>query len=113
MHEVSLMESTLELAVRSAQQQGASQIHQLTLRVGQLSGVIPEALEFAFEVVRQGTLADQAKMVIESVPALCHCANCDRDFQPDDYIYDCPHCHQICSEVRQGKELELVSLEVS
>jgi hydrogenase nickel incorporation protein HypA/HybF len=113
MHEVSLMESTLEIAVRSAQQQGATQIHQLTLRVGQLSGVIPEALEFAFEVVRQGTLADQAKMVIESVPALCHCGSCDRDFQPDDYIYDCPRCHQLCSELRQGKELELVSLEVS
>ncbi|NJN20423.1 MAG: hydrogenase maturation nickel metallochaperone HypA [Leptolyngbya sp. RL_3_1] len=113
MHEVSLMESTLEIAVRSAQQQGASRIHQLTLRVGQLSGVIPEALEFAFEVVRQGTLADQAKMVIESVPALCHCGHCDRDFQPDDYIYDCPSCHQLCSDLRQGKELELVSLEVS
>lgn len=113
MHEVSIMESTLELAVRSAQQQGATRIHQLTLRVGQLSGVIPDALEFAFEVVRQGTLADQAEMIIESVPALCHCDRCDRDFEPDDYIYDCPQCHQLSSEVRQGKELELVSLEVS
>jgi hydrogenase nickel incorporation protein HypA/HybF len=51
MHEVSLLESTLELAVDYAHQQGATQIHRLTLRVGQLSGVIPEALQFAFDIV--------------------------------------------------------------
>lgn len=113
MHEVSIMESTLELAEQSAQQQGATQIHQLTLRVGELSGVIPEALRFAFDVVAQGTMAAAAKLTIESVPAVCHCSACDEDFQPPDIIYECPHCHGLATELRQGKELELVSLEVS
>jgi hypothetical protein len=48
--------AALELALGYAQQQGASHIHRLTLRVGQLSGVIPEALRFAFEIVVQGTI---------------------------------------------------------
>lgn len=113
MHEVSLMESTLELATRSAQAQGASQIHQITLRVGQLSGVIPEALHFAFEVVAQGTIAADAKLVIESVPARCHCSACGTEFEPPDIIYACPQCQTLATEVRQGKELEIVSLEVS
>ena len=113
MHEVSLLENTLELAVGYAQQQGASHIHRLTLRVGALSGVIPEALRFAFEIVVQGTMAAQAELVIEMLPAICYCADCDQDFQPTDYIYECPRCHQLSSQIRQGRDLELISLEVS
>lgn len=113
MHEVSLMQSTLDLALDYAQRRGATQIHQFTMRVGQLSGVVPEALEFAFDMVVQNTIAQGARLSIEQVPARCHCATCEQDFQPDDWIYDCPHCHQISTDVRQGKELDLVSLEVS
>jgi hydrogenase nickel incorporation protein HypA/HybF len=113
MHEVSLLENTLELALGYAQQQGASRIHRLTLRVGQLSGVIPEALRFAFEVVVQGTIAETAQLEIETIPAICYCSSCQQDFQPTDWIYECPACQQLCTELRQGRDLELVSLEVS
>jgi hydrogenase nickel incorporation protein HypA/HybF len=51
MHEVSLLENTLELALDYARQQNVTQIQHLTFRVGQLSGVIPEALQFAFDLV--------------------------------------------------------------
>jgi hydrogenase nickel incorporation protein HypA/HybF len=113
MHEVSLLENTLELALSYAQQQGATQIHQLTLRVGQLSGVIPEALQFAFDIVAQGTIAEKAQLLIETIPAICYCQTCQQDFQPTDWIYECPTCHQLCTELLQGRDLELVSLEVS
>jgi hydrogenase nickel incorporation protein HypA/HybF len=113
MHEVSLLENTLELALGYAQQQGASQIHRLTLRVGQLSGVIPEALRFAFEIVVQGTIAEKAELMIETIPAICYCPTCQQDFQPTDWIYECPECHRLCTELQQGRDLELVSLEVS
>lgn len=51
MHEVSLMQTTLDLAFNHAAQQGAQQIHWIKLRVGELSGVVPEALTLAFEIV--------------------------------------------------------------
>jgi hydrogenase nickel incorporation protein HypA/HybF len=113
MHEVSLLESTLELAVDYAHQQGATQIHRLTLRVGQLSGVIPEALQFAFDIVVQGTIAATATLSIETIPAICYCSTCHQDFQPTDWIYECPTCHQLSAKLLQGRDLELVSLEVS
>lgn len=113
MHEVSLLEDTLELAVKYTQAQGASRIHRLTLRVGQLSGVVPAALQFAFEIVVQGTIAEKAALTIETIPAICYCSNCQQNFQPPDWIYECPTCHQLCAEVLQGRDLELVSLEVS
>jgi hydrogenase nickel incorporation protein HypA/HybF len=113
MHEVSLLESTLELALSYAQKQNATKIHHLTLRVGQLSGVIPEALQFAFEIVVQGTIAETATLSIETIPAICYCSTCHQDFQPTDWIYECPTCHQLSYKLLQGRDLELVSLEVS
>ncbi|MFW6357903.1 MAG: hydrogenase maturation nickel metallochaperone HypA [Chroococcales cyanobacterium] len=113
MHEVSLMENTLDLALNYAKEQGATEIHWIKLKVGELSGVIPEALEFAFDVVIQGTIAEKARLEIETIPVIAHCPTCDLDFPPSDLIYECPSCHQFCFEVCQGKELELASLEIS
>jgi hydrogenase nickel incorporation protein HypA/HybF len=113
MHEVSLLENAMELALSCAQQQGATQIHRLTLRVGELSGVIPEALQFAFDIVVQGTIAEKSQLSIETIPAICYCSTCQQDFQPTDWIYECPTCHELSAKLLQGRDLELVSLEVS
>ena len=113
MHEVSLMQDALILAARRATEAGAARIHTLRMRVGPLSGAVPEALEFAFEVVAQGTMAEGAKLEVERVPLVCYCVTCQADFQPDDCVCECPSCHQPSIEVRSGRELELASLEVS
>ncbi|NJL00541.1 MAG: hydrogenase maturation nickel metallochaperone HypA [Spirulinaceae cyanobacterium RM2_2_10] len=113
MHEVSLMAQTLELAIAQVHTQQANRIHRLKMRIGELSGVVPEALAFAFEVAIPGTLAAGAVLELETVPARCHCRACERDFQPTDWFYECPHCGQLSSQILAGKEIELTSLEVS
>lgn len=113
MHEVSLMEQTLEIAIESARQQGASKIHRLTMRIGAMSGVVPEALTFAFDIVAQETIAADAKLDIESVPVLCFCPSCTKEFNPPDLFYECPNCGELRTKLVSGKEIELKSLEVS
>ncbi len=113
MHEVSIMQNALDLALAQAAQQGAQRIHWIKLRVGELSGVIPDALAFAFEIVTAGTIAAEAQLELETVPVICYCLTCQQDFHPDDWIYSCPICNQLTTELRQGRELELSSLEVS
>ena len=113
MHEVSLMEQTLAIAIAQAEDHGASKIHCLTLRVGQQSGVVADALKFAFEVVRQNTMAAEARLEIEEIPITCHCPHCHQNFQPEDWIYRCTQCDQISQTVLDGKQLELASLELS
>ena len=78
-----------------------------------MSGVEPDALSFAFEVLRKDTLAAEAKLEIETVPASCWCARCQTEFPVLDLIYQCPQCHEPSAELRRGLELELVSIEVS
>jgi hydrogenase nickel insertion protein HypA len=113
MHELSLMESTVEIALDYAHREGVQKILQFNVRVGEMSGVVPEALEFAFDACTQGTIAAGAQLQIELVPVLCYCQHCDREFAPPDLIYVCPNCGTISSKILQGQELQLISLEVS
>ncbi|MFZ9737971.1 MAG: hydrogenase maturation nickel metallochaperone HypA [Prochlorotrichaceae cyanobacterium] len=114
MHEISIMKETLDLAIATAQAHSAQRIDHLTLKIGLLSGVVPEALRFAFDVVVQGTIAEGATLEIELIPIQCHCTPCNQPFEPeDDYLYECPSCHQFSHRVLRGRELQLASLEVS
>ena len=113
MHEVGLMMTALDMAAAETRRAGATRIHRLRLRVGALSGVVPEALELAFAAASPGTPAEGAAFEYESVPVICECEHCGKEFQPEDYVFCCPDCDAISTHVRQGTELELASLEVS
>jgi hydrogenase nickel incorporation protein HypA/HybF len=106
------MESALSVALDQARQAGARQVHVVRLRIGALSGVAPEALEFAFAALAPGTLAENAQLAIEHVPARFWCAACVREFAADDLFAECPGCHRPSGELRAGREMELASLEI-
>jgi hydrogenase nickel incorporation protein HypA/HybF len=113
MHEVGMMQHLLEMAVERAKREGAQQIDRVHLRVGAEAGVAPESLSFAFEIAKKGTIAEAAQLEVEDVLVLCYCASCDMEFHPVDSLCECPECHQLYCDVRQGKEFELAFLEVS
>ncbi len=106
------MESALSTALDEARRAGASRVHVVRLRIGTLSGVVPEALQFAFEALTPGTAAEGATLAVESVPARFWCRICQREFQSDDILEGCPGCHQPSGELLAGREMELASLEV-
>ncbi len=106
------MQSALNLALNQARQAGANRVHAIRLRIGALSGVVPDALEFAFEAMTPGTLAEGAQLAVEHVPARFWCAECAREFQSDDMFAECPECHRPSGELRAGREMELASLEI-
>jgi hydrogenase nickel incorporation protein HypA/HybF len=112
MHELSLIENVLDLALEQARQHEAETIETITLRIGSLAGVDPDALAFAFEVVKAGSIAAAAELVIEAVPAQCFCAECACVFAAADGCCECPSCGTISRDLRQGKELQLLSLQL-
>lgn len=107
------MQAALSVALDYAQAEGAQQIHRLQLQVGELSGVDPDALAFAFDVVSSGTLAEKAELELIRIPVRCYCSSCQQMFQPSGWIYECPRCRQLSADIRQGRTLELASLEIS
>ncbi|NGO38495.1 hydrogenase maturation nickel metallochaperone HypA [Limisphaera ngatamarikiensis] len=112
MHEVGLMSEAVEIALREAQARGARRITALRLRVGTLSGVVPEALSFAFDLVTARTAAEGARLEIESVPAVWRCVACGREFGGEEPWPACPHCGGAEAELRQGRELEIASIDL-
>jgi hydrogenase nickel incorporation protein HypA/HybF len=113
MHELGIAQAALEQALEQARQADARQIARIGLRVGVLSGVDPDALQFAFEAILAGTPADGAVIEIASVAAIAHCAPCGRDFTAEaDPVCECPVCGQPSVDFKQGRELELTRLEV-
>jgi hydrogenase nickel incorporation protein HypA/HybF len=113
MHEVSIMEEAVRFATDAAKSAGKSRILTLRLRVGVLSGVVPDALRFAFDVVCKDTIAAGATLVIEPVTGLCRCATCGSDFECVDFLNECPECHNVSGELRRGRELEIASVEMN
>jgi len=106
------MQSALNQALREARLAGAVRVHEIRLRIGVLSGVVPEALQFAFEALTPGTAADGASLAIDEVPARFWCAACRREFVSANLYSECPDCHNPSGELRAGRELELASMEV-
>jgi len=113
MHELALMQELQRIALATAAAQGAQRIHTVMLRVGRLSGVDPDALAFAFEVVMAGGIGQGATLELEVVPTQCRCGGCGQRFEPVDVIFACPICGELSADVLRGRELELTGLEVS
>ena len=113
MHEVGIMQSTLDIAFDWATRQGADSIERLGMRVGALSGVAPDALQFAFEALKQDTPAASAELEVETIPTRLYCPACKREFTTDDFYYACPECESFDTEIRQGRELEITFVELS
>ena len=99
------------MAVDTAQSAGASRVLKLRLRIGTLSGVVPDAMRFAWDIVSRDTIAADARLEIESVPAAGWCAACQAEFECADYFNECPQCHNLSGELRRGRELEIAAVE--
>lgn len=107
------MQEAVRMAVDAAKSAGANRVTSLRLRVGRLSGAVPEAMEFAWDVVRRETIAADARLEIESVAAACWCSTCQAEFECADYFDECPRCHNLSGELRRGRELEIASVEMN
>lgn len=112
MHEMSIMESALAMVLHRAREAGAAQVHVVRLRIGALSGVVTEALEFAFQAMVPGTLAAEAQLVVEHVPARFWCAECQNEFQAGELFAECPVCHTPSVDLRAGREMQVASMEI-
>lgn len=113
MHEVSIMQSTLQLAEEYARKAGGREITRIRIRVGLLSGVVPESLEFAFEMLKKGSMAENGQLEIARTPALFECANCKKEWKLDTARFLCPECEGALILRGGGNELELDQLEVN
>ncbi len=107
------MESALESASTELRKAGRREIVRLKLRVGVLSGVVPEALRFAFEALKGGTPASGANLEIELMPAVFRCLDCAALPELTEMAFSCPECQGCLVLDHGGNQLELTQLELN
>jgi len=109
MHELSLMESVMDIVRDSVAQNNITRVQKVKLVVGKLSMALPDSLQFAFEVI-SGTeiLFQGAALEIETKEILCQCKQCQQTFNVDrEYHFRCLDCGSNQVEIIQGRELYL------
>ena len=111
MHELGIAASVLQEAQQEAQRHPGARLRKVKLRVGELSGVNPEALNFSFEVLVRNAGLEPLALEIEICPRRQRCPACQRTFTVAEYDLRCPSCGLAETEFAGGDELELASLE--
>ncbi|MFQ6084030.1 MAG: hydrogenase maturation nickel metallochaperone HypA [Candidatus Aminicenantia bacterium] len=112
MHELSIVTNLFDILKEKAEEQKAKKITKVKLKVGMVSGVVPELLESAFEIYKKGTIAEQAELEIEEISVKIKCKKCGIEFSPDDLTFVCPECNSLELEILSGNELLLEKLEL-
>lgn len=113
MHELSLLENVREILEDQAISQQFAKVKQVTLAVGKLSCVEPEALRFGFDVVMKGSIAENAELIISELPGLGECSLCQQQIEMLNLYDPCPHCGNPLVTVLQGTEMKIKDLIVS
>jgi len=113
MHELAIAQSIVEFLRTQAEERGFEHIEAVGLSIGELSDVVPEALEFGFQSITQGTDLEQVKMKITRVPVEGNCRDCGNHFRVEDHLFICPKCSSRQIDLTSGQEIDVSYIEVA
>jgi hydrogenase nickel incorporation protein HypA/HybF len=111
-HELSLVASLFEVLEEKAREHGAVRITAVVLKVGVMSGVVPDLLESAFEMYKKGTLADGARLEIVRVPVKLRCPDCGGESVREDADFSCAACGSRRIEIVEGRDIVVERIEL-
>ncbi|PKL51997.1 MAG: hydrogenase maturation nickel metallochaperone HypA [Nitrospira bacterium HGW-Nitrospira-1] len=115
MHELSLAQNLLDIVSAQCLKNGFKEIESINIRIGRASGIMPDALSFAFNAIKtDSAVANKAFLYIEEIPVTGNCKDCNNEFiVEEEYILCCPSCNGSSFVITAGRELDIVDMEVS
>lgn len=113
MHEASIALSVLDTVVEQCSREGYGAVELVRLKIGKAAGILPDALQFAFDAAKIGTIADEAVLDIEIIRLGGCCRDCGSRFESDEkFVFNCPGCGSSAIEMNMGFEMQIVDMEV-
>jgi hydrogenase nickel incorporation protein HypA/HybF len=112
MHEFSLASEVVKIAGEEAAKNNARLVSEISIEVGDLSGVDTGAFQSAMEILSEGSILDKARLNIIRIKGKGFCRSCDLEFEMDHRIDTCPVCSSFPAEIRGGHEFRVVSLTI-
>lgn len=108
MHELAIAESIIGIL----KEQAKGRVNSVKLKIGEMAGVVPSALEFSFQIASKGTMAEGAALYIENVPLTGKCDDCSEVFRIKDYCFECVSCGGSNFKLIAGRELLIDEIDV-
>jgi hydrogenase nickel incorporation protein HypA/HybF len=112
MHELSVTESLLEIALRHAEEADAKRIKQLNIVIGELSSIVDESVQFYWDIISEGTIAEGAELHFERVDGTLRCTTCGHTFPLNHKSFACPACGEMQVVAVGGDDFRLESIEI-
>lgn len=112
MHEMGIVASILESSFDAANEAGADRITEIKISVGELTEIVDFALQFAFESLTPGTMAEGAVLTVNHIGARSLCTQCGTEFDHGRFEIICPECGNFMCELVTGRELNIDSIEI-
>ncbi|MFN2187151.1 MAG: hydrogenase maturation nickel metallochaperone HypA [Candidatus Promineifilaceae bacterium] len=112
MHELSITENILEIVLRHAKRAGEVRVTDLFLVIGELSSVVDDSVQFYWDFVSEGTVAEGAKLHFRRIPAIFSCRECAHEYPKNEALI-CPQCGSSKIAILSGREFSLEAIEVS
>jgi hydrogenase nickel incorporation protein HypA/HybF len=113
MHELSIVYSVVSSVTEALAGQKVVKVNSVLLRVGVLSGIMEDPLQFGWGLATEDTVLAGSQLIIERVPLTARCRPCGQDVVLDGVqSFRCPLCGELAPEILTGRELEIVSLEI-
>ena len=108
---MSIMQSVLDAAFDALKKSDETRITSIMLTIGELTDIQEIPLNFAFEALKPGTPARDAKLIVKMLSTRSHCKDCDAEFDHDRFSMICPTCGSVNLNLIQGRELSIDGLE--
>jgi hydrogenase nickel incorporation protein HypA/HybF len=113
MHELSIAASIVESVTEAAAAYPGARVKEVRLRVGALASVIEDSLQFCWGLATEDSPLAGAALVINMLPVILHCDACGADTEiAGVQCFRCPQCGELAADLRQGRELEIESIEL-
>ncbi|MDH4233134.1 MAG: hydrogenase maturation nickel metallochaperone HypA [Nitrospirota bacterium] len=114
MHELSIAQNLIAIVSEQCLRNGFQEIESIRIRIGRASGIMPDALYFAFNAIKTDSIAKNASLNIEEIPVAGICRDCRNEFTAEEeYVLCCPSCKGSSFVITTGRELDIVDMEVS
>jgi len=114
MHELSIAQNLIDIVSDQCLKNGFKEIESINIKVGRASGIMPDALSFAFNAIKTDSIAKNASLNIEEVPVTGQCRDCSNTFvAEEEYVLCCPCCKGSAFIITAGRELDIIDMEVS
>ena len=111
-HELSIAQNIFEIVQQSVPQEELRDVRVVRLKIGALSGVVPDSLDFCFSAITAETPLATVKLAIEQIPFTVRCNGCGKTFSNEIGFVVCPECKGIETIVISGRELQVTEIEL-